>query len=103
MIDQPEDDVLYDVQWFINEDVISGAESRDVAYHNMNSTSLKVGHWAGNYSLNFNVMCFCFVNKFLQVSLEIIFNYDKKNCFPFQGFMFYHNEKCYIWEYHIAK
>nr|XP_022298071.1 von Willebrand factor D and EGF domain-containing protein-like [Crassostrea virginica] len=57
MIDQPEDDVLYDVQWFINEDVISGAESRDVAYHNMNNTSLKVGHWAGNYSLNFNVSC----------------------------------------------
>ena len=57
MIDQPEDDVLYDVQWFINEDVISGADSRDVAYHNMNSTFLKVGHWAGNYSLNFNVIC----------------------------------------------
>lgn len=61
MIDQPEDDVLYDVQWFINEDVISGAESRDVAYHNMNNTSLKVGHWAGNYSLNFNVIICVFV------------------------------------------
>lgn len=61
MIDQPEDDVLYDVQWFINEDVISGAESRDVAYYNMNNTSLKVGHWAGNYSLNFNVIICVFV------------------------------------------
>ncbi|XP_062619852.1 uncharacterized protein LOC134281397, partial [Saccostrea cucullata] len=51
------DDFLYDVQWFINNNEILDAESRDVRFSDVNITSLKPHHWSGNYSLNFNVSC----------------------------------------------
>ncbi|XP_062596363.1 von Willebrand factor D and EGF domain-containing protein-like, partial [Saccostrea cucullata] len=51
------DDSLYDVQWFINNNEILEAESRDVRFSDVNITSLKTHHWSGNYSLNFNVSC----------------------------------------------
>ncbi|XP_061196777.1 uncharacterized protein LOC133205052 [Saccostrea echinata] len=51
------DEFLYDVQWFIDNNEILEAESRDVHFSNVNTTSLKPHHWSGNYSLNFNVSC----------------------------------------------
>lgn len=57
VFDYPPDGVLYDIQWFIDGDVISEAGSHNETYQNVNTSSLKTEHWAGNYSLNFNVSC----------------------------------------------
>lgn len=53
VVDHPQDGVLYDIQWFIGGHVISEAGSHNITY--LNTSSLKTVHWAGNYSLNFNV------------------------------------------------
>lgn len=55
VVDHPQDGVLYDVQWFIGNDLIPKAGSYNVTYQTMNASSLKTDHWADNYSLNFNV------------------------------------------------
>uniref|UniRef100_K1RGG5 von Willebrand factor D and EGF domain-containing protein n=1 Tax=Magallana gigas TaxID=29159 RepID=K1RGG5_MAGGI len=54
VVDHPQDGVLYDVQWFIGNDLIPKAGSYNVTYQTMNTSSLKTDHWADNYSLNFN-------------------------------------------------
>lgn len=55
VVDHPQDGVMYDVQWFIGNDLIPKAGSYNVTYQTMNTSSLKTDHWADNYSLNFNV------------------------------------------------
>lgn len=55
VVDHPQDGVLYDVQWFIGNDLIPKADSHNLTYQTMNTSSLKTDHWADNYSLNFNV------------------------------------------------
>lgn len=57
VVDHPQDGVLYDVQWFIGNDLIPKADSHNLTYQTMNTSSLKTDHWADNYSLNFNVSC----------------------------------------------
>ncbi|XP_011438509.3 von Willebrand factor D and EGF domain-containing protein isoform X1 [Magallana gigas] len=57
VVDHPQNGVMYDVQWFIGNDLIPKAGSYNVTNQTMNTSSLKTDHWADNYSLNFNVSC----------------------------------------------